>query len=398
MGSIGIAGAVLSAPPNTQTVTPPSKVRQIKFNHDASTSQYTGDGITVLVNAIGGNHGALLYQAPHDANPVALQIGGASPQQSYLYEYGGSTTLGDTDQGPINLSQLSKWEANVVTGTRFFENWLPNTRVIQGAILLNAGHFFLAMQDSRGITGATAPAFNNTPGSNTTDGSVTWVCVGITRPITFSDMFIGIADYQGTNIGGSGYYQVFVSGDPTNSFPGPAYNFIGFHYIPEPLSVNNNVGDNQFFVYVGGANMVPVRVPTGVQPTNDGTNHVFTIEQPSPNKFTFFIDGLLVATINAGGLTNPFFSVIYGNNTQGDNDAVYGAKPYGLGGTTFKSGVWWQAAVAGTALGTAIFDPTATFGETIVDGGVTWLAVWGDTSAALPPMAYAVSSVYWITE
>ena len=371
---------------------------KITFANTVLSPNYVGDGIAVDIIANGGDKNGVLYRAPFGTSPIMLQAGGAQPQEVAVYEQG-ANVLGDTDNGPINLSTLVRWQASVAVGTMFLSTWTQNTRVPTGTVLFDTGTYYVSSSTGavNAITGTTKPTFDSTPGHTTSDGSATWESVGSTRPITFSDHFIGFSDYVGSNISGGGFYQFPLGMNPvlTNA-PGPAYNFIGFRYLPEPMAANNNVGDTTWHAYVGGVDMTTSVVDTGVAPDNSGAAHVFTVKQLSANQFTFYIDGTLNATITASGLITSFSSLIYGSNQQGGYNFSYNNNyPIGLGATTFQGGNWWQIVSAGTPSGIVIFPSSPNVGDTLTDSGVVWMTTWASGQA--PPMAIAVSYIFWET-
>lgn len=374
---------------------------KLTFVNPIGSPQFTGDGLAVEAIAQGGTLNGIQFRPPYGSEPTAMQVGGAKPQESCIYEFGTDSTLGAGDAGPINLSTLLRWQSRFVVGTRYLSAWVANARVPSGSILLNSGTYYVqsASAGTSSVTGATIPSFDATVGHTTSDNSASWTSIGATRPITFSDHLCGMVDYVGTNIGGSGFSQFPLGLDPTKTNqPGPAYNFIGFRYLPEPLPTNGSVGDTTWHAYCGGLNMTPQIVDTGVAPDNSGASHLFEIKQTSANVMTFYIDTVQVAQITISGLTNPFFTTLYGSNQQGDYQYSYSADPVGLGATTFQGGNWWQAVVAGTPTGVAVFPGSPAIGATLSDGGVTWLCVWGSgTSNVAPPMAIAPAYIFWET-
>ena len=373
---------------------------KLEFSNLTGSPTFNGDGISVSAANLGGNLNGIQGRAPFGANPAAIQIGGAQPQEAAIYEYGVDVNLGAVNSGPINLSTLVRWQASVAVGTMYLGAWVPNTRVPSGTVLKVSTTYYVqtGSVSSTRITGAgSAPSFNSTPGQTTSDNSATWTSVGTTRPITFGDHMLGISDYEGTNIGGSGYGQYPLGGDPTlTNAPGPAYNFIGFRYLPEPLASNGSVGDVHWMAYAGGVGMAPIIVDTGIAPDNSGATHVFAIKQPTANSITFYIDGTLVATIAISGLTNAFQSLIYGSNQQGDYDYSYAAaQAVGLGASVYDSGNWWECVAAGTTTGIT-FTASPSAGQIDIDGAVSWMCVWGSGSKT-NPMAIAPAYIFWET-
>lgn len=381
----------------------------ITFNSvPASPFNYVGTDMVVCANA--QNLSGLDLRPAIGGDPVMVINGTWTGLSAQWYE------LASISGNPIpKLGWLVEWEARVAVSGLYFSAWGANMPVPIGSILHDGGNYYVqtAFGGARtGSTHPTLPAQANPADPYTSppnDGTACWFNFGTVRPSTLNHTWIGLSDFVTT--AGLGFFQQYpMATNPVNPYggPGAAYNMVAFHYNPCFSDTPNWVA------FVGGGQMSPIIVNTGVPADANGGSHLFQIKQLSLGVLTFYIDHVLVATISYSGLTNQYASVI-GADTQDWGDG--GQSPSSLlsawqAGSGYAAGASigsyysaWQAIQGGVSGGSNplpnIFNPFAPVCGQIVsgDGGVTWIAPYGSTAnpwgttSGCPPLVTAVSHI-----
>jgi hypothetical protein len=414
----------------TNTPPPISEIHKWSPNGNAyNENEDTGIGLSISPTTY-------LGASIRPANPYY----GGRNMASFDWPTGGINGDGDDGQGvfyeeamigslgynfaAINLQTLNHWEARVATSLPLLNGWQATLPVTQGMMLLQAGNYYsqLAGTTTTCITGSSLPSFNTTPGQTTSDGGASWFCMGGSsssgiQPYGNPGIFIGIADYVGSNIGGGGIAgDIFRFADPAGNAHGsggqPAFNFVGFRYIPNVLlntganaflSAPQAGGDNGVYaIYMGGLSFTPTVTPTTFAIDNAGVDHLFAIDRVGTT-YIFSIDGTVVGSIvSQGTYTRSFFSAI---GTPGSGFGVnvsLGHQPprstrLGLGALVYDSNAFvWQVVVAGvTGSGSVSFSGAAVPGTQQPDGGVTWQCVNNDAGSALQAGGFGVNEITW---
>jgi hypothetical protein len=387
----------------------------------ASIPDYTGTSISFTPGAdfSGSTQSPEDVQPAYDSNPIALYLGeGTSedfgPCNGYVFENGTSPGAWTTNSTyPLDLTVVKDWNVNLCSAPRFLGAWSANALAPSGTILFSGGSYYVQYNlpaPTTPATGSSLPALDDTVGNQTTDGTCSWYCTGTSRPVLTSDMLIGMGDFAESYAPNN----IFSTIDPTQAVsPTTAWNFIGFRYLPEPAPCNGNVGDVHWMAYVGGKDMTPTVVDTGITPDNGNNLHLFGIQQPSLNNFVFLIDGVQVATITAVGLTNKFFSILYRssdraglpNHTVDDafTSSWFPNSQYGAGAIIYQYFQWTcvQAGVTGTADPLPVasgfaFDSTNSYTGTGYNplngwlndctfGGIHWMCLQNNPSPSVNP-------------
>lgn len=186
--------------------------------------------------------------------PAAAGLGGANPQQIFLMVSsggtsgtGGSAPPWSTQVGTLTSDNQLSWmcmgsatRANTTSYTGWSGQGAPFSVILDGA-----GNLQVCVSPGVNLSGSSAPTFNTLYGQTTTDGQVTWVCVGNSLSWATNTLW-------DLPTGG------FIPPQPTDPYGGAA--------------VNDTNGNSEFCINSGksGSSAPSWNTTTGGQTTDNG--------------------------------------------------------------------------------------------------------------------------------
>jgi hypothetical protein len=216
-GNSSLHGLGIPAPAAMPTVAAPTAVNATFWQPNTA----------YLFNA---THGAVLLDSNGNIEEARVNAGASgSAPPNWALQFAASTS--DNAQIWLNLGPPGAWAASVA-GTSL-------TAQIGGVIIDGNGN--LQQRLTNGTSGATAPAWSITPGTNTIDNTITWVCKSNRGPQSvFSGyQYMYVYSTQAPTVA-SGYYHR-SDGSPVTYSTGPVFGTYG-PVISGAYSTNTDVG------------------------------------------------------------------------------------------------------------------------------------------------------------
>jgi hypothetical protein len=159
-----------------------------------------------------GTHGAILFDSNGNIQEARVNGGASgSTPPNWATSFGTSTVEGG--QTWLNLGSPGNW-APSTAGTSL-------TAQVGGVIIDSNGN--IQQRLTNGTSSASAPSWATTPGSNTTDGTITWVCKSNLGPLSvFSGyQYMYVYSTQAPTVSGGYYHR--SDGSPVTITTGPVF-------------------------------------------------------------------------------------------------------------------------------------------------------------------------------